>query len=650
MVLRFIFSLSILLNITVFSTAQINIDNLWGNVPTADLKMTVYKPDTSADAVVLIDNGFLTEKIDFNEWKCSLKAFHRVKIFRKSAFEDYGKHSIWIGANENLVNLRAQTINPDGTKTPVTEFFDEKVTANAKRKKFAFSKLQEGSIVEYEYTIEKTNLFSMYPWTFQERIPVRHSELIMDIPPKFEYVYLYNSYLELKRDSIIEKDPKKTFKTTYYRFTLDTVEAMKPEGYVTTMYDYLSYLRFQLAAKNYDDGSPPKRILQDWEVLAEELLEDHDLGFQLRYKPQYNDIWAAVSPLLLGVQNNEEKMRIIYDYIAQNVAWIDDYYSIAVQEKTLDDAYKKRKANSGELNMMLIACLKEAGIKAKPLLISTRDNGKAFKEYPFAGQFNHLLCYIDNDDKPLFLDVGSPVRPMNLPRVASLNGYGWILDKKNPRWVDIPAPLSTESMLADLFLSQDGTLKGKINTTYTGYAAVDERTEVSNDEKNTALKKAWAKVLPDVQLDSIVNINQNNLKLPFKRTMNCTIPNAAIIANDLMYFKPTFRTNYEENPFKQEKRNYPVDFPYPIRDNFVLNVTIPEGYIVEEMPKELTIALPKGGGKFIYSCTKTENKIQLTVRIDIKQLQFLPSEYGNIKSFFNQIVNKKSEQIVLKKK
>lgn len=651
MKLKLILALSMLLSITFTAKTQSYHEPLWGKVTEADLKMTTYAPDTSAAAVVLLDNGFLTVKLSDGQWKCTLNSFHRVKILKKSAFDDYGKHAISMRTSENLINIRAQTINPDGTKIPVSEFFDEKANKYSKQKKFAFPKLQEGSIVEYEYAVESTNIFSLYPWYFQAAVPVRHSELVVDMPMQLEYIFLFNGGQPLKRDSVVENNKKKVFSPTYYRYSLDSVEAMKSEGYITTMDDYVSHLKFQLATINPLFGDEkPRKVLQDWQTLAEELINDKDLGVQLTSKSKYNDIWKAVKPLLANAQTDEEKTRIIYEFISNNVSWIDDYFGIYVQESSLDEAFKKKKANSGELNMMLIACLNEAGIKAFPLLVSTRDNGKPYQEYPMVRQFNHLLCYIEKDNKPVFLDAGNTFRPMNVPRIPSLNGSGWVLDKKNPRWVNIPTPLSNETMLATLDLLEDGTLKGTMASSYLGYAAVDERMALKDDEKNEKLKKSWAVAFPDIQLDSIVVTNKDSLYLPFKRTMKCMIPNAAIVADNLLYFKPTLKTNFDENPFKQEKRNYPVDLPYPIRDHFVMNLSIPEGYDIEELPKATSIALPNGGGKFVYSCTPLNGQIQLMVRVELKQLHFEVEEYGNIKAFFNQIVTKKSEQIVFKKK
>ena len=102
------------------------IETPFGKVPKEDLQMTRYDPDTSANAVVLLDNGFLSLYYGEQGWKCYLTSFKRVKLLKKSSFDDYGKYSISLHNSEKLLGVKAQTVNPDSSITPVTTFFDEK--------------------------------------------------------------------------------------------------------------------------------------------------------------------------------------------------------------------------------------------------------------------------------------------------------------------------------------------------------------------------------------------------------------------------------------------------------------------------------------------------------------------------------------------
>jgi hypothetical protein len=249
------------------------------------------------------------------------------------------------------------------------------------------------------------------------------------------------------------------------------------------------------------------------------------------------------------------------------------------------------------------------------------------------------------------VDVGNARRPIGLPRIETLNGQGWILDEKNPRWIPIVAPLSTEVSLASFKLDEAGILKGSISSNFSGYSAVNERDdEADKDEKHKKTKIALTKTYPDIRIDSIATANFENTSEPFKRIIYCTIPNAATTTENLIYIKPSLKTGFDENPFKQPKRDYPVEFSYPLRNNFSLNLTIPEGYMVEELPKSIRMKLPNNGGVFQYASSVKDDVIQLVIKIQIDQLRFEPEDYALVKAFFNQIATKSAEQIVLKKK
>jgi hypothetical protein len=46
-----------------------------------------------------------------------------------------------------------------------------------------------------------------------------------------------------------------------------------------------------------------------------------------------------------------------------------------------------------------------------------------------------------------------------------------------------------------------------------------------------------------------------------------------------------------ENPFKAAERKYPVEMPYVRDDMYILNMQIPDGYEVDELPKSARVAL-----------------------------------------------------------
>ena len=106
-------------------------------------------------------------------------------------------------------------------------------------------------------------------------------------------------------------------------------------------------------------------------------------------------------------------------------------------EDKLKAVFEKGFAGSGQLNLMLLVLLREAGIAADPVLTSTRSHGKMYEDYPLLDQFNHLLIMAEVDGKSMILEATDPLRPMGCPDMETLNKRGWNTEKG---WVDIEAP------------------------------------------------------------------------------------------------------------------------------------------------------------------------------------------------------------------
>jgi hypothetical protein len=117
----------------------------------------------------------------------------------------------------------------------------------------------------------------------------------------------------------------------------------------------------------------------------------------------------------------------------------------------------------------------------------------------------------------------------------------------------------------------------------------------------------------------------------------------------IIYIDPVLFDRQKNNPFTSPSREYPVDFGLPFSQVYNLQLTIPEGYSVEELPKNNSILLPEKGGKFQYQVAQVGNKIVLNFRFSIDKTLFIPAEYKNLVEFYNLVINKEAEQIILKK-
>ena len=82
---------------------------------------------------------------------------------------------------------------------------------------------------------------------------------------------------------------------------------------------------------------------------------------------------------------------------------------------------------------------------------------------------------------------------------------------------------------------------------------------------------------------------------------------------------------------------------------YTLTLEIPEGYVFDETPKPVKVALPENKALFEYRIEKEGNSLVLTHRFVINQVVFLYDEYQLLKDFYNKMVEKHNELVVIKK-
>lgn len=120
-------------------------------------------------------------------------------------------------------------------------------------------------------------------------------------------------------------------------------------------------------------------------------------------------------------------------------------------------------------------------------------------------------------------------------------------------------------------------------------------------------------------------------------------------AGDLIYISPPFPKDAIENPFKAESRSFPVEYAYPVMRKWIVDIQIPEGYLVESMPASQKISSEDGGIALVYRAGETQGKVQLVLDVTIRNLRYEPEQYPMLRGVYDAITAAALEQIVLKK-
>ncbi len=616
----------------------------FGEVSEADLKMIVYNADSNATAVVLHDYEKIVVKRSIFMYTVKKFRHIQIKILKPSAF-DLASISIPFSLEYmHLINgLRAQTINYENgdtvkTLVPEEDYFDENVREGLYIRKFTFPNLKVGSIIEYEYNTETFQSFSI-SHVFQQGIPVRKSEVVVIIPNHLEYKFDFNqTELPFEHKSKAELKEGDTKTGMIYYFSMKNLPGLEDEPYTDNMENYRAVVWM------FQDSNT-----QNWEEMTRQYLHVNKdfFGRNKYYKRAIRDNKKLIKSTL----TLKEKMVGLYENISKSMKW-NGYYESSPSQKNLSKKYKTGEGTSADINLILLKLLKEAGIKAYPVLLVTREQGRVNPSLPIMHQFNHVIVKAIVDNKTYFLDAIDGERPYNLLDYQALVPIGWELSEPEGKWIDISYHDSKNIIMPTFELDKEGTITGKVDFVLDGFEGYLTRKEIKeNQEKsNDYFQKTYEELLDGAEIGkvNVINLEDKNKRLKF--SFEIENGDFADVAGDLIYFNPVWMTEFKANPFVEEKRLTAVNFAYNLEEHYILKLKIPQGYAVESLPKSTKISLPEKSGWYSFLVQEGINKeITVISRLKINQPDFSAEFYPYLKQFFDMVAEKQNEQIVLKK-
>lgn len=666
----------VLLLISIFSYAQ-KAPIKFGNIPMEDMTMNVYAKDSAAEAVILAD--YAESTLSYNQTKgfqLIFERIRRVKILTKEGLK-WADFSIPLyhdsDQEEKVSSLKVTTFNLEAgkiveTKAKNESFLKEKYDANLNITKVTWPNVSVGSVLELSYKVTSDFVFNFQDWEFQSTIPTRWSEYRASIPEYYNYEKFMQGYVTLQVAEsstepqsliITSKDReggersgggavRSTFsqdKIEYlekkFRWASADIPAFKKEPFMTTTKDYVSKINFELSFTDFPN-SGIKQYMGSWEDIAKSYWER--AGSEITGN---NGLKKTVEEITSGIVAPDAKALAIYNYVKQTVLWDGTHrkYAESSPRKTLDE----KKGSSAEANLLLASLLEKAELQVHLVLLSTRDHGFVRESFPVSTQFNYMVCAVQIGEKTLLLDATDKFLPMGMLPEKCLNGKGFLVSKEGYKWVDLVSASRTRRVYsADLVLTETGELKGSLKIDKSGYHSVTARKAfVSKGEKEYVKSflstKPWE--ISKSEFPTASEVNQ-----PFKEAHEITINEHLTDAGGTLYFSPFVVGKENENPFKQETRVYPIDFGHSFDEVYIAKLTIPEGYVVDELPKSKAMALPQNASKFLFNVTASGNLISVSSTLSINRSLFSQEEYPNLREFFSQVVAKQAEQIVLKKK
>ena len=626
----------------------------FGVLSKAEKEFARFDKDTTANAVYLFEKGenFFQER---GRYIRLITRYHaKVKILKKEGF-DQATIEIPYYHNDDLtekvlkiVALTHNGIVKDYVKK--SQVYDVDLSERWSAKKFTFPKISVGSILEYTYEVESPFFFNLSGWKFQAEIPKVYTEYNAKIPGN----WVYNRTLigSIKLDFNDAKVEKNCFSVSWVsdeascevlKYAMRDVPAFKEsEEFMLSSSNYRSNLEFQLSQYTTFKGAK-RKFTKTWKDVDEEFRTEKNIGLQLRKK---NFFEKNVPGKLLTQGTPMERAKNIYSFVQNHYTWNKKYR--LWRDNKVKKAFEEGKGSIAEINITLINLLNAAGIETKMMMSSTRNHGLPKKAHPVISDFNYILAKATIEGQDYLLDATDKFVPFGMLPYRCLNYYGRVMDfNSESYWQNIVPEVDNKRVIRaqisyDL---ENGIAKGGINDISTGYESIHQRRKLSEIGEDAYVSEAESNFEDDIFItDHVINeqnSNEKRLIQQFKFELE------DIFKEQEIFIDPFLIKFFDENPFKSEERNYPVDFGYPRKYEFALSMAVPEGYKVKSLPEKVGLQLPGEAGLLKLNSSEEFGRISVSFEFWINATQISSKAYELIKTFFGKAVEIQNQSYIV---
>ncbi|MDH6253190.1 hypothetical protein M2347_002917 [Chryseobacterium sp. H1D6B] len=606
----------------------------------ADLSKQKSLLDENTPAEILYKSVYFM--VDHSTGLLHKKYYYRVKIYNKDKAEDWLNLEIPLYQNgssqETLSKMKAFTYNLENgtvvsTKVEKNSKYKSKESKNVSITKFAFPNVKDGSILEYQFEVSSPFLFAIPEILIESDTPSLYTEYALDAPLNIAYNINYTGSLLPKYKTVEERNQYGSeYKT--YRFGYTNLKGFKTEKFVKNDRNYRTKISAELNSTNF---GLLKLYSSSWEEIKKRLYANESFGEELKKsKLAKENMPAGISDL----KEDVEKADAIFKYVQKNFTWNKDRG--VYTENGLKKLLETKIGNAAEINLFLILMFREAGLKSDPLLISTVDNGVINLASPNISNMNFVIAVIDTKDGYHLYDATSKQSSMDELPPRDWNDFGILLAKEKISQVQmINAKSSFNYLTVNAKINDGGTISGTYSDRDTGTYAMSAKE--SYDDNTDKYKKQYKDnfSIDFTGIDSKILENGD-----FESTMNFSSENLIDRVGKKIIINPMLFLNKNSNEFDQtEERQYRIDFISAFTKVKKVVLEIPEGYVVEELPKSKKIVTEDKEIEYSYIAEQKGNKLEITSTTKIASADYPKEYYPAFKQIWG-VASKSENQVI----
>lgn len=510
-----------------------------------------------------------------------------------------------------------------------------------------------GNIVGYEYETEERLAFLQTRWDVQNSIPAREMHYSVQLPPGWEYKAAWLNYPEVQPSAGANNR---------WDWTVTDVKPVRPETFMPPFEGIAGEMVIYL----FPPGGAGTRSFATWNEMGK-WYSDLTSG-RRQASPELS---KEVTTLTASAHTSLEKMQALARFMQHDIRYVAILLGIGgFQPHPAAEVFQHRYGDCKDKATLLSSMLQEVGISSYYVVIN-HERDAVRPDMPAHSAFDHVILAIRLPDDALSPTLVATIQHPKLGRLLFFDptnettpfgeiggylqaNYGLLVMPDGGELIGLPQQPTTMNGIrraGKLTLDASGALKGEIKETRVGDRARIERDRQRSVSKNTdrikPIEELLGSSIPVYRITQASILNQELTDQPFGFKYSFEAPDYAKNAGGLLLVRPRVLGVKAQGFLEtKEPRKFPIEFEAPFADNDSFDITIPAGFVVDDMPPPVDADFSFAS---YHSKTVVEgNVIHYSRTMEVKQLSVPVDRADELKKFYRMVAGDERNTVVLK--
>jgi Domain of Unknown Function with PDB structure (DUF3857)/Transglutaminase-like superfamily len=576
----------------------------------------------------------------------------------------YGTVLAYFDSNTKITGMHAWCIPEQGKDYEVKDKdavevslagieFSELIT-DQKDKVLRIPAPDPGNVIGYEIESQERPYILQDWWSFQHSVPVGEAHYVLQLPPGWEYKAVWLNHPEVQPTA---EGPNQ------WQWVVKDIPGIRWERDMPPR----SSLAGQMVVTLFSPSAAQSLRAMHWDDIGK-----WQAGLASDRREPSPEIKQKVAELTASLTTPLAKMQALAAFVQQDIRYVAIELGIGGwQPHPAPEIFTHRYGDCKDKATLMSTMLKQIGIDSYYIAINTSRGGVNTQTPPTPFLFDHAILAIRLPDglndpslqaiiqhpklgRLLIFDPTDDLTPFGNLRGELQENYGLLVTPDGGELLQIPqlSPQNSGiSRSAKMTLDASGNLQGSVLEIRRGNSAIYQReafrSATKDADKIKPIETLLSHSLADFHLTKASVTNLDQISLPFAYEYSLIARDYAKTAGNLLLVRPRLIDTRSSDLLEtKDPRKYPVEFDGPEKDTDHFEITLPPGYVVDDLPPPVDVDY---GFASYHSKTEVMGNVLIYTRtFEIKELSVPLSKVDELKKLYRIIAGDERNTAVLK--